>query len=64
MYSFSKRRNMREHLRIAQELLKQAEAKFTDGREKPNASSLALVAIANVVVGMAVQIDEDRRQQK
>ena len=55
---------MREHLRIAQELLQQSEAKFTDGREKPNASSLALVAIANVVVGMAVQIDEDRRQQK
>jgi hypothetical protein len=63
MRTFPARRSSRDHFRIAQDLLRNAEQRLSDGKEKGTVLNVCMVALTNVVVGLALDYSDDRRRR-
>jgi hypothetical protein len=64
MRTFTARRSTRDHIRVSQELLNMAEKRLSDGKEKDTVVNISILAIANVVVGLALQLEEEKRRPR
>ena len=64
MRTFTDRRSTRDHIRVSQELLNMAEKRLSDGKEKDTVVNISILAIANVVVGLALQLEEEKRRPR
>jgi len=64
MRTFTARRSTRDHIRVSQELLNMAEKRLSDGKEKDTVVNISMLAIANVVVGLALQLEEEKRRPR
>ena len=64
MRTFTARRSTRDHIRVSKELLNMAEKRLSDGKEKDTVVNISILAIANVVVGLALQLEEEKRRPR
>ncbi len=64
MRTFTARRSTRDHLRVSQDLLNMAETRLSGGKEKGTVVNISMLAIANVVVGLALQFEEEKRRPR
>ena len=63
MRTFPARRSPRDHFRVAQELLSNAEQRLTEGKEKGSVINICALALTNVVVGFALEFSDARRRK-
>ena len=63
MRTFPARRSPRDHFRIAQQLLTNAEQRLSAGKEKGTVLNICALALTNVVVGFALEFSDDRRRK-
>jgi hypothetical protein len=63
MRTFQPRRSPKDHLRIAQDLLRNVETRLSEGKEKGTVLNVCMVALTNVVVGLALDYSDDRRRR-
>lgn len=63
MRTFPARRSSRDHFRVSQDLLRAAEDRLSEGKEKGNILNMCLVALVNIAVGLALDYSDERRRR-